>query len=225
MAVHAPELLKGYRSPFDGSKAVEGGWTPERVRRAAEREGHQVADDVLFAGFVFSNSEVGQGAFRMTPRLEVKACTNGLVLNAETKAKPHIGGRLEEGLVQWSQETLQANLALIIAQTKDAVTSFLDPEFVKAQVAALEKTAGIEIQRPAAVVPIVSKRLGFTQVQADNILSHFIKGGQQTAGGVMQAITSVAQTVGDGDVALEMEQVAVRSMTLAIEADKQLVSA
>ena len=41
----------------------------------------------------------------------------------------------------------------------------------------------------------------------------------------MQAITSVAQTVGDGDMAFEMEAAAVRAMGLAVTADKELVSA
>ena len=35
--------------------------------------------------------------------------------------------------------------------------------------------------------------------------AHFIRGGQLTAGGVMQAVTSVAQTLDDADAAHEME--------------------
>ncbi len=47
-------------------------WTPERARAAAAREGHGYApgaEPVLFAGFVIANSEVGEGAWSITPRI------------------------------------------------------------------------------------------------------------------------------------------------------------
>jgi hypothetical protein len=50
---------------------------------------------------------------------------------------------------------------------------------------------------------------------AEEILAHFIRGGQLTAGGVMQAVTSVAQTLDDADAAHEMESQAVRALDIA----------
>jgi hypothetical protein len=52
---------------------------------------------------------------------------------------------------------------------------------------------------------------------ADAILAHFIRGGQLTAGGVMQAVTSVAQTLDDGDTAHDLEAQALRAMDLAAQ--------
>ncbi|HEX9357029.1 MAG TPA: hypothetical protein VF933_24835 [Streptosporangiaceae bacterium] len=46
-------------------------------------------------------------------------------------------------------------------------------------------------------------------------LDHFIRGGDVTAGGVMHAVTSVAQTLEDADAAHEMESLALRSLELA----------
>jgi hypothetical protein len=46
-------------------------WTPEQARQAAAREGRGYqpgTEPVLFAGFVVSNSEVGDGAWSITPR-------------------------------------------------------------------------------------------------------------------------------------------------------------
>jgi len=82
--VYAEDLLKGYRSPF-GGQDVGGGWTPERVARAAAAEGGSVApdDQVVFAGFVISNSENGGGAFSITPRIVIGPCTNGLQITAD----------------------------------------------------------------------------------------------------------------------------------------------
>jgi hypothetical protein len=46
-------------------------------------------------------------------------------------------------------------------------------------------------------------------------LGHFIRSGDVTAGGVMHAITSVAQTLPDADAAHEMESAALRALELA----------
>ena len=46
-------------------------------------------------------------------------------------------------------------------------------------------------------------------------LSHFICGGDVTAGGVMHAVTSVAQTLPDADAAHEMESAALRALDIA----------
>ena len=48
-------------------------------------------------------------------------------------------------------------------------------------------------------------------------LTHFIRGGQLTAGGVMQAVTSVAQTLDDADAASDLEAQALRVMELAAQ--------
>src|SRR6266568_2497885 len=76
----APVLLAGYRSPFGGETYIPGqSWTPERARAAAAREGHGYepgSEPVLFAGFVISNSEVGEGAWSITPRIVAEICGN-----------------------------------------------------------------------------------------------------------------------------------------------------
>ena len=46
-------------------------------------------------------------------------------------------------------------------------------------------------------------------------LTHFIRGGDVTAGGVMHAVTSVAQILPDADTAHEMESLALRALDIA----------
>lgn len=219
IALYAEKFLKDYRNPFTGEQSLRG-WTPERLRQAALNEGHSVDDKVIFAGFVFTNSEVGGGAFRITPRIVIGPCTNGLQLAAEAVSRTHLGAKLEEGVVQWSQETLESNLRLITSQATDAVRTYLDVDFITRQVEKLSEEAQTPIRNPQAVVTNVSKKLGFTEGQARDILAQFIRGGQVTAGGVMQAVSAQAQLVGDGDTAHDMESAAVKAMGLAREADK-----
>jgi len=215
LAAYAPKLLEGYRSPFDGRK-VGDGWTPERVARASAEEGQQLTDPpVVFAGFVFSNSEVGTGSWSITPRLVVKVCNNGLTIAADSLRGVHLGGKMDEGLVRWSQDTERKSLELLSAKAADAVAAFLDVDYITAQVAKMEELAGTPVADAPKTIEKVTKALSFTEAQSASILDHFIKGGQLTAGGVMQAVTSAAQTVSDADLAAEMESAAFRVLQLA----------
>ncbi len=55
---------------------------------------------------------------------------------------------------------------------------------------------------------MISGRLRYTEAQQAEILDHFIKGGDLTAGGIMHAVTSAAQVQADGDAAWDLENTA-----------------
>jgi hypothetical protein len=193
--VLAPVLLAGYRSPFTGAAGAD--------------------SPVVFAGFVLTNSETGCGAFTLTPRLVVQVCRNGMTITRDAMRAVHLGERHEEGRVTWSGNTLDKTLALITAKTTDAVATFLDPAYVQRAVRAMERYAGHPVADPQEAIEVVSARLRFTDDQQRDILTHFIRGGDLTAGGVMHAVTSVAQTLDDADTAHEMETLALRVLEAA----------
>jgi hypothetical protein len=191
----APGLLGDYRSPFTGARGAD--------------------NPVVFAGFVISNSETGCGAFTLTPRLVVQVCRNGMTITRDAIRAVHLGERLGEGVVTWSGNTQDKTLALITAKTTDAVAAFLDPGYVQAAVAQIERDAGHELADPPEAVRTVSQRLRFTDAQQNDILTHFIRGGDTTAGGMLHAVTSVAQTLPDADAACEMEAAGLRALEIA----------
>jgi len=190
----APTLLAGYRSPFSGKSGAD--------------------NPTVFAGFVISNSETGGGAFTITPRLIVEVCSNGMKLTKDAVRAVHLGERQDEGVIRWSEETQRKTLELITLKARDAVTTFLDVAYMERVIRDMEAAAGHPISDAAKVIESVGKKL-FTQEQTAGILDHFIKGGQLTAGGVMHAVTSYAQTVDDADVADELEANGIRAMELA----------
>jgi hypothetical protein len=107
---------------------------------------------------------------------------------------------------------------LVTAQARDAVRTFLDTDYVRAHVEGLERAAGAPVDDPATAVQHVSRQLKFTDDQQALILRHFVRGGDLTAGGVLHAVTSAAQTLSDADTAHEMEAQALRAMQLAAAA-------
>lgn len=195
VAVYAPQLLDGYRSPFSGRTGTD--------------------NPVVFAGFVIANSETGNGAFSITPRIVVEVCNNGMTMTRDAMREVHIGGRLDTGVIRWSADTQRKSLDLVTARTADAVATFLDKDYVTAKVAELEQAADAPVTDPQGVITTVSRKLGFTEAQQTTILDHFIRGGQVTAGGLLHAVTSAAQTLDDGDAAWDMEAAALPALALA----------
>ena len=191
----APDLLANYRSPFTGDRGEE--------------------NPTVFAGFVISNSETGGGAMTITPRLTVEVCDNGMTISKDALRHVHLGRQLDEGVIRWSDETQQRNLDLVASQARDAVATFLDVDYVRGALDRIRATAGTEVDEPTKVVQHVAKTLTFGQDAADGILDHFIRGGDTTAGGVMHAVTSYAQTVDDADRAAELEAGALAALELA----------
>ena len=196
-------------------------WTPEQARAAAAREGRGYepgTEPVLFAGFVISNSEVGDGAWSITPRIVAEICGNGLQITADVARAVHLGARQDEGIVRYTADTLDKELALITARARDAVATFLSTGYLLAKVTEIERKAGVPVSHPESTVRQVAKAAKFSDEMADPILAHFIRGGQLTAGGVMQAVTSVAQTLDDADTAHDLEAQALRVLDLAASA-------
>ena len=193
----APGLLANYRSPFSGQAGRE---LP-----------------VVWAGFVISNSEVGCGAFSIAPRIVVRVCRNGAVMTAHGMRRTHLGSRQDatEGVITWSHATTAKALELITSRTTDAVGAYLDPDYLQGMVRELEAAAGVPVTDPDTTIKTVATKLKYTDDTARAILAHFITGADLSAGGVMHAVTSVAQTLPDADAAHEMESTAIQAMHLA----------
>lgn len=191
----APALLANYRSPFTGQTGAE--------------------NPVVFGGFILSNSETGGGAFTITPRLVVQVCKNGMTITKDALRKVHLGSKMDEGVIRWSDDTNSKHVKLVTSQAKDAVATFCDTAYVEAKIAEISKAAGVRVAEPTKVIEKVSKALAFTKEEQEGILGHFIQGSDITAGGVMNAITSFAQTVLDPDRAGEIEESGLSALTLA----------
>lgn len=191
LQVLAPELLAGYRSPF----------------------GNLDDKPVIFAGLVLSNSETGNGAFTLVPRFVVQICGNGWTVTKDAMRAVHVGGKLEEGAIDWSSDTQRKQADLIAARTRDAVATFLDIDYMRSVIR--EAEAKIKpVTDAQATVTTVCKKLSFTEAQTQGVLDHFIKGGALTNVGIVNAITSFSQTVADPDTAFDIESAGPRVLDL-----------
>jgi hypothetical protein len=211
----APELLKGYRSPFDGGVVRAGSFDQLRQQYGAHHIFSEKDRPIVFMGFDFRNSETGGGAYTLTPLVEVAWCTNGLTIRKEGIRKVHLGSKLAEGMIKPSQDTLVKAGQLVAAETRDAVSQWLAKGYLEQLVAGLTETAQTPVASPTETVPAVVAGLGFSPDEQKGVLDMFILGGQMTSGGIAQAVSAFAQTVEDVDRAYEIELKAVEAMERA----------
>jgi hypothetical protein len=213
----APGLIDGYRSPFDGERGIHraGAFDELRQQYGAHHIFSEKEAPVAILGVDFRNSETGGGAYTLTPIIEIIRCTNGWVERKEGIRKVHLGTRLAEGQVKPSLDTLRKAGELVAAETKDAMTQWLDSGYLLSLIQKRTEQAQVPVTSPTETVPTVAAGLGFTPDEQKGILDLFIISGQMTAGGIAQAVSAYAQTVEDVDRAYEIELKAIDALEAA----------
>lgn len=176
-----PELLADYRGP----------------------RGQGDAPPVLWAGLEVSNSETGNGAFKVVPRIVVLICRNGLTRNIDAVTQVHLGGRLDAGVVEWSNETRRLNADLLASKVSDAVTAFASVEYLRRSAEQMRAAKGI----PAGLPDIEEVRVAHTLTEEETqaVMDAFLRGGDATRFGLGQAVTAVAQEAEESDRQAELE--------------------
>ena len=158
----------------------------------------------LISGVVISNSETGFGRFEISGRAMMVVCKNGLVDRNATIRKTHLGAKLNEGYVDWSEETIQKNYALILSQTKDAVKRYLSEEYLGQLTTKLLKYKETRIEHPQSVIKVVADELLIPEHNRESILRHFYRDGDESSFGMMNAFTKEAQKM-DADLQHDVE--------------------
>jgi hypothetical protein len=191
----APGLLHGYTSPYGGARGAD--------------------NPTVEAGLVITNSETGGGAFTITPELLVQICTNGVTIKKDMRRKTHLGGKLDDGIMQISQRTLDANKELVASQTIDAINTFMNPEYLNRVIAQIESGSDEKIDDVEKAIETVVSRPAFSKADAKGLLASFMDGGDRTRGGMVNAITAYSQSVDDADRAYDMDADALAAVGFA----------
>jgi len=216
ITAQAPGLLEGYKSPFDGGHVTRaGGFDQLRQQYGAHHIFQRGAEPIAYMRVDFRNSETGGGRYTLTPVIGLVRCTNGWVETKEGIARTHLGAKLEEGIIKPSAETIEATKTLVVAQTKDALNTWLKDGYLAGLIAKRTEQAGVPVASPTETVPAVVQSLGFTEDERQGVLDMFILSGQMTAGGVANAVTAYAQTVEDPDRAAAIEAKAIDALEAA----------
>jgi len=171
-------------------------------------EGEVEIGDIVQAGIVVSNSEVGAGSVKVEPLIYRLVCSNGMITNTSMK-KYHIGRRAGEDDIfkVLSTNTKKVTDQAFWLQVKDIVRSAFNEDVFNGELDKLRKAKNTpEVKRPKKAVEIIQKEYGYSDKQGEAILENLLKGKDYTKYGMANAVTATANTRDDYEIATQMER-------------------
>lgn len=219
----------------EGTRIVSCELTEKRlyVKAITERVTAEVRPgDVVMAGVVITNSEIGFGALAIQPLTFTLKCANGLIAEDATLRQHHVGRRHgEPGDVDIrdliSDEARTADDRAFFLKVRDITKAALDVDLFRRQVERLQQAANTPItsNHLERVVELTAKRFALTEYEGAGVLAHLIRGGDLSQWGLCSAITRFSQDVGDYDRATELERIGGRLVELPSGGWQMLASA
>jgi hypothetical protein len=167
--------------------------------------------DVVQAGFVLSNSEIGLGSVSIDQLLFRLVCTNGMIRADSGLKKYHVGRQTGEGRDAsqfFKSDTLLADDRAFLLKLRDVVRGSAESTKFLAAVKAMSEAREQKIEGdPVKAIEVVQKKIGLNDGERVSVLRHLIAGGDLSKYGVANAITRMSQDVADYDRATDLERI------------------
>ena len=174
--------------------------------------------DVVQAGIVIANSEVGQGTLSVQPLLYRVVCSNGLIVPERTLRKTHIGralGAVDTCVQVFQEETLRADDRAFFLKVRDVVQATVSQATFPEAARKMQRTMGIQLSGdPVRSVEVLAQRYDLSDGERAGVLRHLVTGGDLTGYGLVNAVTHFSQEVQDYDRATEFEEIGGRLIEL-----------
>ena len=168
-----------------------------------------VPGDIVQAGVMISNSEVGLGSVSVQPLVYRLVCTNGMVVNDMGERKNHVGRAakaVDDSFHIYSDETMEAEDKAFLLKLRDVTLAAIEESRFAQVIGRLKEAAGIPITgKVTEVVELTARTYGINSDEQDSVLQHLIAGGDLSQYGLSNAITRASQDVESYDRATTLE--------------------
>ncbi len=175
----------------------------------AKHGAHARANDIVQAGVVISNSEVGCGALRVEPMLYRLVCYNGLIMNVGI-GKYHVGrsnnADLDSATEYFSDSTRELDDKAFWAKVVDLVNGVFDTGKFESLAAKFAGAKDLALPSPSDAVEEVSNRFKLAEAETKSVLDNLIAGSDNSLFGLVNAVTRAAESVESYDRAIELER-------------------
>ncbi len=191
---------------------------------------HEMAPgDVVQAGVVISNSEVGHGMLAVQPLVFRLVCSNGLIVSDRTLRKTHVGRTLQsedEAVTVFRDDTLAADDNAFFLKVRDVVEAAVSEATFRQVAQKMQTTLGIKLTGdPVKSVEVLANRYALNEVERAGVLRHLITAGELSAYGLVNAVTHYSQDIDDYDRATEFEALGGKLIELAAGEWQELAQA
>lgn len=168
--------------------------------------------DVVQAGFVVSNSEVGLGSLRVEPLVFRLVCKNGMICKDFSQKKYHVGRQVNESedsaYELYSEETLRQDDRTFFMKVGDVVRAAVDEAKFQLTVDRMRESMNIPLEhQPQKEVELLADKFMLTQGERGDVLRQLFLTHDNSRYGLVNAVTAASQLCSDYERATELERI------------------
>lgn len=159
-----------------------------------EVRGGVVPNDIVKAGVILENSEVGLGGYNIFPLIMREWCTNGCKINDGAMRKRHLGRQQDEGLlIDFKDDTKMAQDEALMLEARDTILACTDEATFAMRVNSMSGLTEAKVTGdPIKAVEVLAQKVGASQEEGSGILRSLIENGDLSAWGMLNAVTAQA---------------------------------
>lgn len=185
--------------------------------------------DVVQAGIVITNSEVGCGTLSVQPLVYRLVCRNGLIASDRALRKTHVGRTLQsedDPITVFRDDTLAADDKAFFLKVRDVVEAAVSEATFRQVAQKMQKTRDIRLTGdPVKAVEVLANRYTLNEPERSGVLRHLIVAGDLSAYGLVNAVTHFSHDVEDYDRATEFEALGGKLIELPASDWKEMAEA
>lgn len=167
-----------------------------------------VQGEMVEAGVMITNSEIGLGAVSVKPYAMFLWCLNGAVIDKGMRAA-HVGRKLDasdEILTLLSDEAKAADDRAVMLKVRDVVRASFDMAKFSRWIETVQASTERKIEGdPGKAIELLADTFSMQEGERVSVLRHFIEGGDLSQFGLMNAVTRTAEDLESYDRATEFE--------------------
>jgi len=177
--------------------------------------------DVVQAGFVISNSEVGLGSLRVEPLVFRLVCKNGLICKDYAQKRYHVGKQVnlsdDSAYEIYRDETIAQDDKAFFMKVQDVVRSAVDESKFLMTVGKLRESKEIPLKnQPVKEVELLADKFQLTENERGDILRQLFIGGDSSRYGLVNAVTAASKIAKSYDRATELERIGGEILSLPV---------
>ena len=177
--------------------------------------------DVVQAGFVVSNSEVGLGSLRVEPLVFRLVCKNGLICKDLAQKKYHVGRQVnasdDSAYELYSDATLAQDDKTFFMKMQDGVRAAVDETKFMLTVNRMRESTQIPLaHEPVKSVELLADKFQLTENERGDILRQLFMGGDNSRYGLVNAVTAASKIAKTYERATDLERIGGEILSLPI---------
>ncbi|MBQ6296722.1 MAG: DUF932 domain-containing protein [Selenomonadaceae bacterium] len=177
--------------------------------------------DVVQAGFVVSNSEVGLGSLRVEPLVFRLVCKNGLICRDLAQKKYHVGRQVnisdDSAYELYSEETLAQDDKTFFMKVQDVVRAAVDEAKFMLTVNKLREATQIPLKHdPVKSVEVLADKFQLTENERGDILRQLFMGADNSRYGLVNAVTAASKIAKTYERATDLERIGGEILSLPV---------